>query len=354
MGRADPGADLVVHSEPMPGAKDRGERMNRIFEIRRTHLVHVTQPMVLIAQPNRSGGTLLAQLLDGHPELHSHPPELLIGERWPTLDLSMTPRALFSEIGERHLRRAFEEDYARDKPAQELGRNDQLQRLPMILPRELLIDLFLHVMEDRPCATQRDVLDRYFTSLFNAWLDYQNLYRGPKRWLVAFRGRMRRHLPEFFTDYPDGRHITCVRDLKGNVASQWTRKQGRKDFDRPITNWRAAVTAQLGAVERYGRDKVFILTFRQLLTETESVMHSLANWLGIRFDPILLQPTFNTMPIKANSSFAVADQGVLGAPLENWRQFFTEDEGAELDEATADLVALAEAASSVRPVDPAT
>ena len=64
-----------------------------LADIRMRHLIEVRQPLVLIAQPNRSGGTLLSQLFDGHPQLHVHPWELEIGDRWdewPELDLERT------------------------------------------------------------------------------------------------------------------------------------------------------------------------------------------------------------------------------------------------------------------------
>src|SRR5687768_509891 len=123
---------------------------DRLVEIRRTHLIDVTEPMVLIAEPNRSGGSLVAQLLDGHPELHSHPPELLLGggEVWPQLDLREPPRELFRALGERHLRRGFDEGYAKDKPAQRLGLDSQLQRLPLMMPRGLMLQLFLEQMRE--------------------------------------------------------------------------------------------------------------------------------------------------------------------------------------------------------------
>ena len=47
---------------------------------------------MLISQVQRSGGTLLSQLFDGHPEVHAHPHELYIGKPkkwdWPPLDLA--------------------------------------------------------------------------------------------------------------------------------------------------------------------------------------------------------------------------------------------------------------------------
>ena len=75
------------------------------------HIRPVTCPLVLISQVQRSGGTLLSQLLDGHPELHAHPHELKIGYptkyTWPRIDLganllnpSNSKRFLFAQMVE--------------------------------------------------------------------------------------------------------------------------------------------------------------------------------------------------------------------------------------------------------------
>src|SRR3954469_11381449 len=63
-----------------------------LVRARLTHVVPVKEPLVLISQIQRSGGTLLLPLLDGHPECHVDPYELKIGHpkkhNWPPIDLS--------------------------------------------------------------------------------------------------------------------------------------------------------------------------------------------------------------------------------------------------------------------------
>ena len=48
-------------------------------QLRLRHAPPVHEPMLLISQVQRSGGTLLAQLFDGHPECLAHPYELKWG-----------------------------------------------------------------------------------------------------------------------------------------------------------------------------------------------------------------------------------------------------------------------------------
>lgn len=62
----------------------------------------VTSPLVLISQIQRSGGSLLSQLFDGHPEVNPHPHELMLGYKkkyvWPRIDLNEHPERWFPEV----------------------------------------------------------------------------------------------------------------------------------------------------------------------------------------------------------------------------------------------------------------
>ena len=64
------------------------------------------------------------------------------------------------------------------------------------------------------------MLDAYFTSYFNAWLDNQNLYTGPKRVVTGFTPRLAMDegsVERFFAAYPDGTLVSIVRDPRGVV-----------------------------------------------------------------------------------------------------------------------------------------
>jgi hypothetical protein len=309
-------------------------------------IVEANQPMVLIAQPHRSGGTLLAQLLDGHPELHSHPPELNLGPHWPSLDLTRPPEELFDQIRERHLLTAFKHGYNKDGPARKLGLSEQVMSFPFDLRPKLHTKVFRRLAAEQAPKTQRDVLDCYFTSLYSCWRNYANV-DGKKRWLVAFRGRYTHDLDRFFLDYPDGRTMAILRDCKAVVASKM-RYDGEhaRDLARHVRGWGNQCRSRLEAKVVYG-DRMFLMTYERLLNDTESCMRKVADWLGIAFDPILLTPTFNSTPIKANSSFAVPDVGVQTGMRENWRNVFAEAEAAEIDRAAKTIYRQVEQAADV-------
>ena len=89
--------------------------VERLLRSRREAIVPVNEPLVLISQLQRSGGTLLNTLLDGHPELHVHPYELHIGyptkADWPALDLDDSPDAWLERLSERVVGRLFAAGY---------------------------------------------------------------------------------------------------------------------------------------------------------------------------------------------------------------------------------------------------
>src|SRR5262252_8179077 len=100
----------------LPGSDRRAalEEYRDLCRVRLEHAVSVHEPLVLVSQVYRSGGTLLSQLFDGHPELHAHPHELRIGKPtsrdWADLDLG-APDTWFASLYDwyagMHFRRGY-------------------------------------------------------------------------------------------------------------------------------------------------------------------------------------------------------------------------------------------------------
>ena len=208
----------------------------RLCEQRLEHLVPVREPLVLISQIQRSGGTLVSQLFDGHPQCHAHPHELTIGypksRHWPPLDLA-APDSWFDMLYEKYTQKHFRLGYR--KPAQRPG-SDQIDVFPFLFLPRLQRVIFDRCITERPMECRRDVLDSYFTSYFNAWLDNQSLYDRPKKAVTAFAPRMhtkRASLEGLFADYPDGgssrsfairRHGSPRCECKRRRTRTWTRR----------------------------------------------------------------------------------------------------------------------------------
>jgi hypothetical protein len=309
------------------------EDYEHLAEMRVQHLRWVDQPLVLISQVPRSGGTLLMRLFDGHPECHTMPHELSI--RWGRDGkLLEGPEEAWRDIADRNIPNYFEDDFRQARRDQSRTR----RTYPLLLPPLLQRRIFEHCFERLDGPSERDVVNCYMTSYFNAWLDNQNLYAEEKRWITAFTPRLNtsRGLERFRTLYPDGRLISVLRDPKSWYASarewslEWHSVQGA------IASWRRSAEAMLALKEELG-DRLFVVAFEDLLTRTEPVMRGLAGWLEIRFESLLGEPTFNRQPIKANSSFEVTSKNVQTEPLLRYRQLLSAREQEAIDAALGGL-----------------
>ena len=281
------------------------------------HIRPVTCPLVLISQIQRSGGTLLSQLFDGHPELHAHPHELKIGYptkyTWPQIDLSDSPNRWLETLFEYGVLSHFKKGYKKEKK-----RDDAF--LFLFLP-SLQREIFLDYMDSIDSLTLRDVFDGYMPSYFNAWLNNQNTY-GQKRFITAFTARLamsKDNMESFFEIYPDGRLFSIIRDPKNWYPSSIRHKpRVCRDIKDGVDLWKKNAQAMLRNKDRFG-DRVCILTFEDLISKTKSVMRYLAEFLRIKFENILLEPTFNRYPIRANTSFEAEKNGIIESTLNRYK-----------------------------------
>ena len=149
-------------------------------------MVPVREPLVLVSQIERSGGTLLSRLFDDHPECHAHPRDIEIGyprktRDWPPIDLDH-PESWFEMLHEAHVGKYRRKGQWSSKRVAE--------RVPFLFSMQLQRTIFETWVANGNVSSERDVLDCYFTSYFNAWLDNHNLYTGPKKVVTGFVPRL--------------------------------------------------------------------------------------------------------------------------------------------------------------------
>ena len=283
----------------------------------------VSVPLALISQIQRSGGSMLSQLFDGHPQVHAHPHELKFGFPrkyiWPPIDLGDRPdrwfEILFEEIVVRHFRYGYKK--------MEKYKDTFL----FIFLTSLQKELFLKYFEPIDKINQRDVFDAYMTSYFGAWVNNQNRL-GDKKLITAFTPRlafMEKNMASFFNTYPDGRLISVVRDPKNWFPSATRHKLDKYgDIKHALDQWLDSAKSMVQNKKRYG-DRVCIISFEDQIRRTGAVMRYLADFLKIRFDDILLMPTFNKIATKPNSSFKLEKPGIMISALERYKTLSREE-----------------------------
>ena len=307
--------------------KESKSVLKDLFEVRLQDLSPVTSPLALISQIQRSGGTLLAQLFDGHPEIHAHPHELKIGKPkkyiWPKISMKDDFERWFYILFEDDTIEHFKGGYRKERK--------QDETFSFVFLPSLQKKIFLKYLDSVESITLRDVFDAYMTSYFGAWLNYQNC-SGQKKYITAFTARLamdKSSIQSFFEVYPDGRLISIIRDPKNWFPSAFRHNEHIKrdkysDMNFALNQWRESAMATLLNKKTYG-ERVCIIRFEDLIGKTEPVMRSLANFLDIEFDLSLLIPTFNRFPIKANTSFESERHGIMKSTLARHKTLSEED-----------------------------
>jgi hypothetical protein len=288
--------------------------------------VRVTQPLVLITQMGRSGGTLLLHLFDGHPSCLVVPHELsalLTAER-----LNGAAADVFEVLTPRQLAKWRASGVRVGKE----GIAGPRRYAPALdLPPSLVRQLFLASFPES-AHSDRDVLDAYFSAYFSAWKDRLDS-NEPPRWVIGFEpgaigdeARMTR----YDANYPDGRVISVLRDPWSWFVSarRWSLRFAHVDV--ALARWRRTVECALAYRER-SPDRIALIAFDDLVLDTASVTARLCDFLEIPVSEAMLMPTFNGAPVDDNSSFAGSSGGVSRDPAMKRRAELTDDEAATID-----------------------
>lgn len=286
------------------------------------HATPVTQPLLLISEVQRSGGSLLTQLFDMHPQCHVHPHELKTGcpekHNWPELDLAGESEQWFYRLFEHDSVRFLEQGYKKDDKDSE---THQFTLLPA-LQREL----FLKQLRDRHKLTYRDIFNTYMTSYFNAWLNNRNL-QGDKRWVVGFTPMFAvspQNVERHFATYPDGMLLSLLRHPVQWYDSARRHRDKYRDSSFAMDRWCESAMSMLRNRETHP-DRVLLVNFEDLLGKTRETTRLICRHLDIEWHETMLVPTFNGTAIVSNSSFSSCKGQVSQDVLARTPQLTAED-----------------------------
>jgi len=216
-----------------------------------------------------------------------------------------------------------------------------VDRYRFLLLPSLQREIFLSQLAARKEVSERDILDAYMTAYFNAWVDNHNLY-GQKKYITAFIPNFITNavsVNRFFEVYPQGRMMSIVRDPRDWYVSERNRVPDKfQDGDtmQETLPWQRGAQAILETKRLYGA-RVCVIRFKDLVERTEYVMRGLCDYLQINFCTTLLEPTFNYLPIKANSSFEASQFGILKSPVGRYKTVLTRKEIDAIDAVTCSL-----------------
>lgn len=272
----------------------------------------VTCPLVLISQAERSGGSLLAQLFDGHSRILAHPPELHIGypnkQNWPPTDVEDIDRQ-FRTLFETRVVERCESGY---------GKGEYADARNFFLVPQVQREIFRAMMEAGE-RSPRHVLNAYFTSYFNAWLNLRARIEDAG-FITAFAPMLaadEQNMTQFWAAYPDGYLISIIRSPMNWYPSFVTLKSDQRvaqNLEATMGRWTAMAEGVFREKKRRP-DRVLVIGFDDLLSQPEATMRAICLRMNIAFEDILKMPTFNGDPVEANTVFEPLKPGeVSSAP----------------------------------------
>lgn len=286
-------------------------------KFKREWIKTVTEEVVWICQLPRSGGTLLLRLLDSHPEFHCHPAVFGFTNDdriWPypeefekAKDNVLESIFSYMSLEKFHLRGLWKQ-----------LSNMKQEIYPIYFSGRWYREIFkLYLNGNKP----RNYFDAFFTALFNAWRNNQNLY-GNKKYIA---GQMTLRKPELYrknfenfrTAYPDGKMIFIIRKPDDWLASALNLRVSTPYSDVPVEIMKEYKVHLWQAVEMAKDDSFIVFKFEDLVLKPRRIVSALAERLGIAWNESLLLPTCNGAPFYQNSSFelqrkAFVDTSVLG------------------------------------------
>ena len=267
----------------------------------------IDKDLVLIGQIQRSGGTLLTQLFDGHSELHNYPSELILTiPKWDwNKNLNFSSIKQNSTLKQGILTQNYEK-LSKDK-INHKTRN------------KFIFNPFIEKKIFKSLRTNnlRSNFNAYFTAFFNAFINYKNNKNDKKKFITAFLPRfiiIDKSIDLFFQIYPNGKLINIIRDPRSWLISAQKHSRSYEDTSASLELWKKNCENSLKYKNKYF-EKIILIKFDDLIKNTEMTMRKICSKININFEESLLCPTFNSELINSDSSFksviGIVDKSVL-------------------------------------------
>lgn len=257
----------------------------------------INHNLVLISQIQRSGGSLLSQLFDGHSKILAYPSELILTDpKW-----DWTKKFIFYCFKQQNIKKyALSKNY--NRPSSIKWNKKYYFDFNLFLQKK--------IFDERKKKDLRLNFDAYFTSFFNSYLSYNDKKKINKKKIIsAFLPRFilkKKNIKIFFQLYPEGKIISIIREPLSWLAS--ATKHSSTTYSNPNKSLTLWLKSAKFSYENKNKDKnILIFTFEELVGNTPDTMKKILKFLNLKFERTLLFPTFNGKKILSDSSFKLVE-----------------------------------------------
>ena len=260
---------------------------------------------VFICGHAKSGTTLLAALLDGHPDILAFPEETFFLRQWFNRQ-NLSPKDLAGHFWNGIQRKAV--GFA----------NDQLPDRWSFDYFDGNFEHFEQAFFDGNAQHPSEILP----NLLRAYADTVGLDERTY-WLEKTHGN-EIHLDTLSDWYPSLRMIYIIRDPR-DVYVSWIKRQkasGKKySLERFICRWAESV----GRFRQF-RGQKLLVRYETLLTHPQETLQSVCDFLEIPYDPAVEQPTKAGRLWQGNSMHGQAFSAISTAPIGRWRVSLSDED----------------------------
>ncbi len=294
---------------------------------------------ILINSQQRSGGSLLARMFDGHENLCAFPHEMRFSqakdilpplEKFKTDDfeevLSMLntkgnfgATKLFSKQQyEKHDITFYYEKFL--VQFRQLWKKDELEYRTMGRAFLAEAEAFFRVVNNGRLWKGDDII-QYFVG------------HCARSWLIP--------ADKIFNEFPDSYIIQPIRDPRALFASKnqghnLVEKHGLDFIEMHMTQWINSIVQGFKNEVRYP-DRYRVIKYEDLISNPEATMRNLSEFTGISYDQVLTEPHYLGSNWKGNSAFGPT-HGIDKTRSNSWRNRLTEIEIRSIERITGCLM----------------
>ena len=258
---------------------------------------------IMIAQIQRSGGTLLTQLFDGHDQLAVHPAEIKIAE--PKADWSKKKNYILAHHSGKIRVAYLNKSYT--KPGPKSKKQTLIDGVPFEFDMHTQKFIFNHLKGKNVFQRFNNYMKSFFLSFDSYKQDLNN-----KKYFVGFISDLLNNkfsVEEFLINFEDGYLITIIRNPTNWLASAIRHSRKFSNPSLALKYWKTNCLNSINYKKKF-EHRLIIIDFDDLIAETERTMKKLCLILNIEYKNKLTLPTFNNFVLKSNSSFE-ATKGIV-------------------------------------------
>lgn len=283
-----------------------------------------TTPIIFLGGHRKGGTTLLASLLDGHPQLRVYPEDITVlyayfpvfcqGDYSEEQRRERLDKVVFEQFRQRR----------RVNPCLEAVRVEEMR------------EIFFRLLEGRDLGDMGQVL----RALARSFLEAHPAPGGPPRGLVLKETSIEIYARMLLGLFPRARFIHLLRDPRDNFAAL---KAGVEKYYRAFNDdantilasllYRYGLGLKLARLnqERFGPERYLITRHEDVVKNSEAEMRRLGDFLGIDFHPCLLQPTIMGRPSRGNNLDGLEMRGICDVNIGRWPQRITPAEAQVIE-----------------------